>query len=42
MNLNTRNDVFLYRDVQCTAKPKDNTTRASSGGSSRSTGGGSF
>ena len=42
MNLHTQNDVFLYRDVQRTPKPKENTTRSSSGGSSRSTGGGSF
>ena len=42
MNLHTQNDVFLYRDVKRTPKPKENTTRSSSGGSSRSTGGGSF
>ena len=41
LNLHTRNDVFLYRDIRRTAKPKENTTRASSG-SSRSVGGGSF
>ena len=41
MNLQTQNDVFLYRDVRRTPKPKDNNTR-SSGGSSRSVGGGSF
>ena len=41
MNLQTQNDVFLYRDVRRTAKPKDNNTR-SSGSSSRSVGGGSF
>ena len=42
MNLQTQNDVFLYRDVRRTPKPKESTTRSSSGGSSRSTGGGSF
>lgn len=42
MNLHTQNDVFLYRDVKRTPKPKENTARSSSGGSSRSTGGGSF
>ena len=42
MNLQTQNDVFLYRDVRRTPKPKDNNTRSSSGGSSRSVGGGSF
>ena len=41
LNLHTRNDVFLYRDIQRTPKPKENTTRSSSG-SSRSVGGGSF
>ena len=42
MNLQTQNDVFLYRDIRRTPKPRDNNTRSSSGGSSRSTGGGSF
>ena len=42
MNLKTQNDVFLYRDIRRTPKPRDNNTRSSSGGSSRSTGGGSF
>ena len=42
MNLQTQNDVFLYRDIRRTPKPKESTTRSSSGGSSRSTGGGSF
>lgn len=42
MNLQTQNDVFLYRDIRRTPKPRDNDTRSSSGGSSRSTGGGSF
>lgn len=42
MNLQTQNDVFLYRDVRRTPKPKDNNTRSSSGSSSRSVGGGSF
>ena len=42
MNLQTQNDVFLYRDVRRTPKPKESSTRSSSGGSSRSTGGGSF
>ena len=41
MNLQTQNDVFLYRDVRRTPKPKETNTR-SSGGSSRSVGGGSF
>lgn len=42
MNLQTQNDVFLYRDIRRTPKPRDNDPRSSSGGSSRSTGGGSF
>ena len=42
MNLQTQNDVFLYRDIRRTPKPRDNNTRSSSGGSSRSVGGGSF
>ena len=42
MNLQTQHDVFLYRDIRRTPKPKESTTRSSSGGSSRSTGGGSF
>ena len=42
LNLHTRNDVFLYRDIRRTPKPRDNNTRSSSGGSSRSVGGGSF
>ena len=42
MNLQTQNDVFLYRDVRRTPKPKENNTRSSSGSSSRSVGGGSF
>ena len=42
MNLQTQNDVFLYRDVRRTPKPKESSTRSSSGGSSRSIGGGSF
>ena len=42
MNLQTQNDVFLYRDVRRTPKPKETNTRSSSGGSSRSVGGGSF
>jgi uncharacterized protein len=41
LNLHTQNDVFLYRDIQRTAKPRESSTR-SSGGSSRSVGGGSF
>ena len=41
LNLHTQNDVFLYRDIRRTAKPRESTTRSSSG-SSRSTGGGSF
>ena len=41
LKLHTQNDVFLYRNIQRTAKPKENNTR-SSGSSSRSTGGGSF
>jgi uncharacterized protein len=41
LNLHTQNDVFLYRDIHRTAKPKETSTR-SSGGSSRSVGGGSF
>ena len=42
LNLHTRNDVFLYRDIRRTPKPRESTTRSSSGGSSRSVGGGSF
>ena len=42
MNLQTQNDVFLYRDVRRTPKPKETNTRSSSGSSSRSVGGGSF
>ena len=42
MNLQTQHDVFLYRDIRRTPKAKESTTRSSSGGSSRSTGGGSF
>ena len=41
MNIHAQNDVFLYRDIHRTAKPKETSTR-SSGGSSRSVGGGSF
>ena len=41
LKLHTQNDVFLYRNIQRTAKPKENNTR-SSGSSSRSVGGGSF
>ena len=41
LNLHTQNDVFLYRDIHRTAKPRETSTR-SSGGSSRSVGGGSF
>ena len=41
MNLTEQEDVFLYSDVQRTEKATDDDTR-SSGGSSRSTGGGSF
>lgn len=40
LSLHTQRDVFLYRDVRRTAKPREN--NRSSGGSSRSTGGGSF
>ena len=42
MNLQTQNDVFLYRDVRRTPKPKETNTRSSSCSSSRSVGGGSF
>ena len=42
MNLQTQNDVFLYRDIRRTPNPRDNNTRSCSGGSSRRTGGGSF
>ena len=42
MNLQTQNDVFLYRDIRRTPKPKEDNTRSSSGSSSRSVGGGSF
>ena len=41
LSLHTQNDVFLYRDIQRTAKPRETSNR-SSGGSSRSVGGGSF
>lgn len=41
MNLTEQQDVFLYSDVQRTKKDTDSDSR-SSGGSSRSTGGGSF
>lgn len=43
MNLQTQNDVFLYRDVRKIKKDTDsNSSTRSSGGSSRSVGGGSF
>lgn len=41
LTLTEQQDVFLYRDVQRTKKDTDSDSR-SSGGSSRSTGGGSF
>lgn len=41
LNLHTPNDVFPYRDIRRNAKPRETSTR-SSGGSSRSVGGGSF
>ena len=43
MNLQTQNDVFLYRDVRKIKKATDsNSNTRSSGDSSRSVGGGSF
>ena len=42
MNLTEQEDVFLYSDVQRTEKDTDSDDTRSSGGSSRSTGGGSF
>ncbi len=40
MQLTTRNEFFLYRDVTCREKPKDD--ESSESGSSRNVGGGSF
>ena len=42
LNLTEQEDVFLYSDVQRTEKDTDSDDTRSSGGSSRSTGGGSF
>lgn len=44
MSVNVRNDIFLYRNVTRTAKPKNDSSGSSrsSGGSARSKGGGSF
>lgn len=41
MHVNLSNDLFLYRNVTRTAKPKNNSS-GSSGGTARSKGGGSF
>ena len=41
MHVNLSNDMFLYRTVTRTAKPKNNSS-GSSGGTARSKGGGSF